>query len=142
MSSDDPYGSGGGDWGQPQQPPQQQPQHEEIDMNYGQLPGQDQQQQALGPPNGQLKPTKGKLDNNDIIAIVVGVFLPGVGQLMLGQTTKGIVILLATLFTCYGFGFLWIAVVLDAYLLAMTKKYREVGEWEFFPDMNKHFGSG
>ena len=145
MSSDDPYGSGGGDWGEAPKPIDGDP---NIDMNYGQplpppgqAPGQ-QQAPMQQQPGGQLQTTKPKLDNNDLIAIVINVFFPGVGQMMLGQTVKGIAILAASIFTCGGAGFLWVAVIIDAYLVAMTKKYRTLGEWEIFPDMNKHLGSG
>lgn len=148
--SDDPFGSGGdgGDWGTISddasqdgdidlnygQPPSQ---HEDVDLNYGQPPSQP----PAPRPQTQLQSTKTKLDNNDIVAIVLSVFLPGVGHIVLGQVAKGVVILLATLVTCGGFGLIWIAALLDAYLVAMTQKYRDVGEWEFFPDVNQHFGS-
>lgn len=161
MSSDDPYGGGGGsddDWGNPPQPQQNQ---DNIDMNYGQplppqgAPPQQQQQHpgapqqqfqqggpVQGPTGGPLQPSKPKLENDDLIAIVVNLFFPGVGQMMLGQTVKGIVILVVSVFTCGGAGLLWIAVIIDAYLVAMTRKYRQLGDWEFFPDINKHLGSG
>ena len=129
MSSDD--------WGNNPPPPND----DNIDMNYGQpLPNQ-----GGGPVQGQggpLQTTKPKLDNNDIIAIVLNLFFPGVGQMMLGQTVKGIVILAVSFFTCGGAGLLWVAVILDAYLVAMTRKYRPLDDWEIFPDMNKHLGSG
>lgn len=137
MSSDD--------WGNPPPPTED----DGIDMNYGQpLPPQGG---AAGPADpggpvqgsgGPLQTTKPKLDNNDIIAIVINAFLPGVGQMMLGQTTKGIVILAISFFTCGGAGLLWVAVLIDAYLVAMTRKYRQLDDFEIFPDMNKHFGSG
>ena len=159
MSSDDPYGGGGGsddDWGNPPQPQQNQ---DNIDMNYGQPlppqgappqqqhPGAPQQQfqqggPVQGPTGGPLQPSKPKLENDDLIAIVVNLFFPGVGQMMLGQTVKGIVILVVSVFTCGGAGLLYIAVIIDAYLVAMTRKYRQLGDWEFFPDINKHLGSG
>jgi TM2 domain-containing membrane protein YozV len=146
----DPFGNGGGDggdWGQPagggpaagggdfgQQPAQEQ----DVDMNYGQPLSQPPSQ----PPNTQLQSSGQKLDNNDIVAMVISAFFPGVGHMMLGQTVKGIVILAASVFTCGGMGLLWVAAIVDCYLLAMTRKYRQVDDWEFFPDMNKHFGSG
>lgn len=135
MSSDDP-GGGGGDW---QSPPQPQ-NNDNVDMNYGQpLPPQGGPIQQQG---GELQKTKPKLENNDLVAIIINLFFPGVGQMILGQTVKGIAIFIASVVTCGGMGLLWIAVLIDAYLVAMTRKYREVGDWEVFPDMNKHLGSG
>jgi len=135
-NGDDPFGrDGGGDWGPPPQPPAQD---DNIDMNYGQ-PLQNPPQPTG--PGTDLVRTKPKLDNNDIIALVVSLFLPGVGHMMLGQTLKGIVVLAASFFTCGGFGLIWIAVILDIYLVAMTRKYRELGDWEFFPDANQHLKS-
>ena len=150
MSSDDPFGGGGGDWGNDPQPLKNE---DNIDMNYGQplppqgqpapgQPGQVPPTQMQPPGGGQLQQTKPKLENDDIIAMVLTFFLPGVGHMMLGQTTKGIVILVGTIFTC-GVGYmLTILFAVDAYLVAMTKKYRQVDDWEVFPDMNKHLGSG
>lgn len=159
MSSDDPFGQdGGGDWGEAPKPG---PDDDNIDMNYGQplsqpppagtaqqqpppgqamhqTPGQSMQQ----PPGNQLQSTKPKLDNDDIVPLILSAFFPGVGHMMLGQTTKGIVVLLAAIFTCGFGGLLNLAVILDCYLVAMTRKYRQLDDWEFFPDMNKHLGSG
>ncbi len=155
-NGNDPFGNGGGgDWGnqpggqpgqpggQPGQPGGQpgqpgQPRNDDVDMNYGQPLSQPPSQ----PPNQQLQPTSNKLENEDIVPIVLSAFFPGVGHMMLGQATKGIVILLVSIFTCGGAGLVWIAAIVDCYLLAMTRKYRNVDDWEFFPDMNKHFGSG
>lgn len=138
-NGDDPFGrDGGGDWEAPSPPPDDP----NIDMNYGQpLPNPNAPTQMQPQPPNQLKRTKPKLENNDIVAMVVSLFLPGVGHMMLGQTTKGIVVLIGSFVTCYGGGLVWIAVLLDCYLVAMTKKYREVGEWEFFPDANQHLKS-
>ncbi len=144
MSSDDPYGSGGGgDW---QNPPQPQQTDDNIDMNYGQplppagtAPAPQPVQHAQG---GEMQKTKAKLENEDIIAMVLTFIFPGVGHMMLGQVKKGILILAGTFFTC-GTGYLLsIVFAVDAYLVAMTKKYRPVDDWEVFPDMNKHLGSG
>lgn len=79
------------------------------------------------------------LEQNDVIAIVLSFFIPGAGQLMLGQTTKGLVILAVMVFTCYGFGLLPLAAAVDAYLVARAKKYRAIGDWEFFPDFKEAF---
>lgn len=131
MSNDD-FGDGGGDWGDPVAPP---PSDDNIDMNYGQPLGQSQPQ----PPPGELQKTKPKLENDDIVKLAISFFLPGVGHLMLGQTVKGIVIFLLFVFTCGFGGLINIAILLDTYLCLMTQKYRQLGDWEFFPDTNKHF---
>ncbi|MGM0554781.1 MAG: hypothetical protein ACQEVA_00195 [Myxococcota bacterium] len=96
--------------------------------------GQMQQQ-----PPSQAPQSGSDLNNNDIIAIILAFFLPGVGQMMLGQKTKGIVLLGVYIVTCFGLGLLPWASVIDAYLAAKTAKYRALDEWEFFPDMNQHF---
>lgn len=86
-----------------------------------------------GPVGGTSTP----LEGNDIVAIVLSLFLPGVGHMILGQTTKGIVVLLVSVLTCGLGGLLLAAVALDAYAVATAKKRRAVGEWEFFPDLFK-----
>lgn len=121
----------------PQQPPggpQVPPQQADQPSGGPQLPPQ----QADKPPATRPGSTP-KLDNNDILAIVLSIFFPGVGQMMMGQTTKGIVILVVTVFTCAVGGLLSIAAALDAYCVAMAKKKRPIGEWEFFPDINDIF---
>jgi TM2 domain-containing membrane protein YozV len=79
------------------------------------------------------------LEQNDIIALVLGLFLPGVGHMMLGQVPKGIAILVASVFTCAGFGLLGIAALVDLYLVARARKYRTLEDWEFFPDYKQAF---
>ncbi|MBA2661514.1 MAG: hypothetical protein H0U74_04420 [Bradymonadaceae bacterium] len=124
-----PYQQPPNDWGAPQQ-------------GYGPPPGYDQQ--GGGPMMHQPPGQGGKpqLEGNDILAIALSFFFPGVGQIILGQTTKGIVMIAVTFFTCGMLGLIPIAAVLDAYTVAMAKKQRAVGEWEFFPDFNKMLGSG
>lgn len=112
----------------------------------GQAPGQTPGQQGGfapgGPPQGdmvhQKKGGANKLETNDFVALAASWFIPGVGHLMLGQTTRGAVILLVNLFTCYGLGLMPFIALADAYFVALTSKYREVGDWEFFPDYNDH----
>lgn len=145
MSSDDPFGSGGGDW---QDAPAPQQTDDNIDMNYGQPLGG--APQPAGPPSsppqhtqgGELQKTKGKLENEDVIALVLTFIIPGVGHMMLGQVKKGVLILVGTYLTCGSGYLLAIVFAVDAYLVAMTKKYRPLDDWEVFPDMNKHLGSG
>lgn len=84
------------------------------------------------PPN-QSPGTPVKLESGDYLPVILAL-IPGLGQLMLGQTAKGLVILGIALFTCAGGGLISVASVIDAYLVAVAKKRRVVGEWEFFPD--------
>lgn len=86
-------------------------------------------------PSGSTPP----LEQNDIIALVLNLFFPGVGQMMLGQVPKGIAILAASIFTCGGFGLIWIAALVDVYLVLRARKYRTLGDWEFFPDYKEAF---
>ncbi len=101
------------------------------DAHGDQLPGD---QPPAVRPGAKPKP-----DSNDILAVILSIFFPGVGQMMLGQTTKGVVVLLVTVFTCAVGGLLSIAAALDTYCVAMAKKKRPVDDWEFFPDINDIF---
>lgn len=75
-----------------------------------------------------------QLDTNDIIAIAITALgFPGIGHLMLGQATKGIALLAANIFTCGGFGLLYFFTIIDLYFLALARKKRQVGDWEFLP---------
>lgn len=115
---------GASDWASPEhQPPQP-----------GQYPS---------PYSGGGPPTGGgdKFETSEIVAIALAFFIPGLGQLIMGQTVKGLVILGIAIFTGCGLGLISIASVLDAFLVVKAKKRREVGEWEFFPDFNEAFGS-
>jgi len=82
----------------------------------------------------QIQPANPPKD--PIIALVLSLLLlGGAGQIYLGQTTKGIVILVATLLlSCIGVGVIvWIVGVIDAYQIAtMLKNGQAVGEWQFF----------
>ncbi|RDV37798.1 hypothetical protein DV096_11820 [Bradymonadaceae bacterium TMQ3] len=89
--------------------------------------------------NNQNNP--GGLSTDQIIALVLSFLIPGVGQIMMGQTAKGLVILAVAIVTGCGGGLISIASVLDAFLLIKAKEYRQVGDWEFFPDFNQTFGS-
>lgn len=80
------------------------------------------------------------LETRDIIAIVLSIFLPGVGHLVLGQKTKGIAIIAGVILSC-GVGYLVSAIIaIDAYLVARVQKEREVGEWEVFPEHKRLLG--
>jgi len=72
-----------------------------------------------------------------IIALILSLILAGgAGQIYLGQTTKGIVIIVVTvlLYCAFGLGvILNIVGAIDAYQLATTlKNGQAVGEWQFF----------
>ena len=76
----------------------------------------------------------GSLNGKDILAIVLSLFAPGLGHVVLGQTLKGLTIfalVLATLGVGYLVGFV---AALDAYLVAKALKCRTVGLWETFPE--------
>ena len=116
------------DWGtapaQPSGPPNAQP--------HGVPPAQ--HMPSTYSPQNQLAP-QNDLTNDDIIAIVVSLFLPGVGQIMLGQTTKGIVLLVSffLLSFCFIGLVIWPIALVDTYMLIKARKTRPVDDWEFFP---------
>jgi len=93
--------------------------------------------------SGKILPSNPPKD--PILMAVLSFFIPWLGQILIGQVTKGIVMLLVTpvLFALFviatlGMGlvvlpFVGLIAVIDAYLLA--KKLRDgqaIGDWEFF----------
>lgn len=90
------------------------------------------------PPVHQPAP-KSKLESHDIISMILAFLFPGIGQLMLGQTAKGLVLFALAVVTCSGGGLISIASALDTYCVLMAKKRRPVGDWEFFPDFSEAF---
>ncbi len=80
-----------------------------------------------------------QLETGEIVSVVAAL-IPGLGQLLLGQKVKGLVILGLSILLMGGFGLLSVASVVDAFLVAKAGKRREVGEWEFFPDFKETFG--
>ncbi len=98
------------------------------------------QDEALVEYEGDVPAKKegGKLEGEEFIPVVLAL-IPGVGQMMLGQTVKGLVMLGLAIFTCGFGGILAVASVLDAFLVATAQKRREVDEWEFFPDFKETF---
>lgn len=112
-----------------QQPPQGAPQ------------GWQQPQQA--PPQGWQQPGGGAAPASDIVTpptnpnpvlyAVASFFFPGLGQLLAGQQTKGIVLLAVSFFTGAMCGLLCIVGAIDAYLIG--KKFENgtpVRQWDFF----------
>ena len=79
------------------------------------------------------------LETNDIVAVVLSVFLPGVGHMILGQVVKGIVILAVSICTCVGY-LASIVVAADALCVARMRKERPVDDWEFFPEHKRFLG--
>ena len=74
---------------------------------------------------------------NAIIAALLSLFLlGGVGQMYLGQTKKGVIIIVATiLLSCVGIGFLIpILGTIDAYMIAEKLKDQAVGDMQWFWD--------
>ena len=71
-----------------------------------------------------------------VLALILSLLLlGGAGQIYLGQTTKGIVLIVATaLLSCVGIGVIvWIVGIIDAYQIAtLLKNGQSVGEWQFF----------
>lgn len=70
-----------------------------------------------------------------IAAVLSFILFGGVGQIYLGQTTKGIVLIVASVVlapVCIGV-IVWIVGIIDAYQIGMRlKNGQAVGEWEFF----------
>lgn len=102
------------------------------------------------PPSGSLKSYESsgamrkwgnqEMETSDWVAVVASL-IPGVGQLLLGQTVKGLVILGVSIFLCAGGGLLSVASMVDTYLVARARKNRPVGDWEFFPDFQEIISS-
>ena len=91
----------------------------------------------LGTGDGRIAPSNSPRDPV-LMGILSGCCIAGLGQILLGQTVKGIVLLLASIaFAVLTMGMsvfvMWPAMGIDAYLIA--KKLKEgntVGQWEFF----------
>lgn len=72
------------------------------------------------------------------LAALISFFITGLGQIIIGQVKKGVVILIVSIILgLFSFGFsAFITVplaVIDAYLIAKKKQEgKEVGEWDFF----------
>ena len=70
---------------------------------------------------------------NPVLAALMSLVLPGVGQIYAGQALKGGVILVAAIFTCMGGGLLNVIAAIDAYLISQRRAAGEpVGDWKFF----------
>lgn len=90
--------------------------------------------------NSMLTSPAQTLDSSDVAAVFLSIFAPGLGHVLLGQTTKGLTILGLVIVSC-GVGYLVAALIaLDAWLVARTQKERPVGPWEVFPDHARYLG--
>lgn len=75
-----------------------------------------------------------------ILVLVLNLLLAGVGSIILGQTTKGIVAIVVAIViavpTCgTGFGIVSILMAIDGYLQAQQlQQGHPVGQWTFFND--------
>ncbi len=78
------------------------------------------------------------LETSEVLAVIAAA-IPGIGQMLLGQTVKGLVLLGIAIITCSGFGLFSVASMVDAFLVAKAGHRRPVGEWEFFPDFQETF---
>lgn len=105
------------------------------------------QPQVVTPPKNQPSATilASSPPKDPILMAVLSFFIPWLGQILIGQVTKGIVMLLVTpiLFALFvivtlGMGlvvlpFVGLIAVIDAYLLAKKlKDGQAIGNWEFF----------
>ena len=65
-----------------------------------------------------------------VLAVILSCLIPGIGQIYLGQTLKGVLILVGT-FVTGPVG--WVIAMIDAYLIGKKlESGKSVGEWEFF----------
>lgn len=82
----------------------------------------------------QIQP--GDPPKNPIVAALLSfILLGGVGQIYLGQTKKGIIIMAVTLIlSCIGIGLItWIVGVVDAYIMAdKLQKGEAIGDMQWF----------
>jgi TM2 domain-containing membrane protein YozV len=71
-------------------------------------------------------------------ALILSCLIPGIGQIYLGQTIKGLVILIASFVIAtatFGIGgiILWVVAMVDAHMIGnKLVSGNSVGQWEFF----------
>jgi TM2 domain-containing membrane protein YozV len=66
----------------------------------------------------------------------LNLIVPGLSHILMGQTAKGITLLLSSYLLAWaGIGVLiWIASVIDGFMVGQVlQRGRPVGEWQFFP---------
>jgi hypothetical protein len=80
-----------------------------------------------------------ELEFTDFVAVVLSIFAPGLGHVILGQVMKGVVIMVLTILSC-GVGYIVSALIaLDAFMVARARHTRPVGDWEIFPEYRAVF---
>jgi TM2 domain-containing membrane protein YozV len=95
------------------------------------------QPEMAQPPSPQPKMIQpSSPPKSPVLALILSLLLlGGAGQIYLGQVTKGIVLIVASLLlSCIGIGVIvWIVGVIDAYMIGQKLERGEpVEEWEFF----------
>jgi TM2 domain-containing membrane protein YozV len=91
----------------------------------------------VGGSGNRIQPS-GTTPNPLLMALLSGCVIAGLGQMILGQVTKGIVIFVATIvvaFLTFGVGAIIVYIIsaIDAYSIAQKlKDGKSVGEWEWF----------
>jgi hypothetical protein len=67
------------------------------------------------------------------VATLLSCVIPGSGQIYLGQTHKGIVIMVGGLLICWAGGLLGPLMAVDAFRMAeKLEEGKPIGKWEFF----------
>jgi serine/threonine protein kinase len=133
-TADQSYGSG-----QFNQPPLQQPPLQQPPL---QQPLPHQPPISTGSSNSPLdKLGLASLTADDKVALVASI-VPGVGQVISGQTAKGALIMVVALATMlFTWGLSWVLLMpislADTLLLVRAQKYRAVGPYEFFCDVKE-----
>jgi len=93
-------------------------------------PNQDEDEDTEAPKGDVLPSDPPKSPG---LMCVLSLLIPGLGQILLGQTVKGIVMIVVTAATCGLCGLMYVIAPIDAYKIA--KKLQEgnpVGNWQFF----------
>ena len=90
---------------------------------------------GAGDDQGRVMPSVPPRDPN--VMAILSALLPGFGQLILGQTVKGIVLLVLALgllrMSCLLALVCWIVAIIDAYQIGTKlRRGQSVGQWEFF----------
>lgn len=98
----------------------------EIDAAVGKAPVK----AVVRPPPAAAEPVE---QVSGGMAAVISLFLPGAGQIYLGQTAKGGVMLFLALISCGCFGLMNLIAAADAWMLAGKRNQgKQLGDWEMF----------
>lgn len=86
---------------------------------------------SLPAPAPVATPTTSGTD--PVLAAILSLLLPGVGQLIIGQTAKGALLLAIGLLSCGMGGVLNVVAAIDAYLIAgRLRRGETIQDWQFF----------